>query len=97
MKRRGTRFVTLLSLMVLASLIFGFVHFVPDRRFLPWTASALVMGFVLGGLLELTGSVIAPITAHVLVNFFNLLQIRRVGPLFGVPPGEAEDREGPEE
>lgn len=82
---------------VLASLIFGSVHFVPDRRFLPWTASALLMGFVLGGLLELTGSIIAPITAHVLVNFFNLLQIRRVGPLFGVTPGGAEDGEGPEE
>ena len=76
---------------VLASLVFGLVHFVPDRRFLPWTASAVLMGFVLGGLLELTGSVVAPIVAHVLVNFFNLLQIRRIAPLFGVA---AEDEEG---
>jgi len=81
---------------VLASLVFGFVHLLPDRRFLPWTASALLMGFVLGGLLELTGNIIAPITAHMLVNFLNLLQIRRVGPLFGVTPEGAEDEEGTE-
>ena len=47
----------------------------------PWTIFALVLGFALGGLLLLTGSLLAPILAHFTINYFNLHQIEglRVG------------------
>ncbi|NOZ86242.1 MAG: CPBP family intramembrane metalloprotease [Deltaproteobacteria bacterium] len=69
---------------VIASIVFGAVHFVPDKKFLPWTISALAMGFVLGGLALLTGNLLAPMTAHITMNFINLLRLRRLAPLFGV-------------
>ena len=66
--------------LVLASLLFGCVHFVPQRAFLPWTAFAVVAGFLFGGLLLFTGNLIAPIVAHTLVNAINLpLLVRRYG------------------
>lgn len=58
--------------LVWASLLFGVVHFVPRREMLPWTAFAIVTGFVLGALFEWTGNVIAPIVAHTVVNGVNL-------------------------
>lgn len=55
-----------------ASLVFGLVHFVPRREFLPWTGFALAAGFLLGGLFEATGNLLAPVVAHTLVNAVNL-------------------------
>ncbi|MCB9591707.1 MAG: CPBP family intramembrane metalloprotease [Sandaracinaceae bacterium] len=60
---------------VLASLIFGLVHIGPDRRFLPWTVWAVVMGFLLGAIYQATGSLLGPIVAHVGVNAVNLAHI----------------------
>lgn len=57
---------------VAASLLFGIVHFVPRREFLPWTGFALAAGFLLGGLFEVTGNLIAPVVTHALVNMVNL-------------------------
>lgn len=57
---------------VLVSLIFGCLHFVPSMVFLPWTIFAIAAGFVFGGLFEWRASLVAPITAHVLVNSVNL-------------------------
>ncbi len=58
--------------LVLASLIFGLVHFVPRREFLPWTGFALLAGFLLGVLFEATGNLLAPVLAHATVNALNL-------------------------
>jgi membrane protease YdiL (CAAX protease family) len=60
---------------LLASLIFGLVHFVPRREMLPWTGFALVAGLVLGGLFETTGNLVAPIVAHVGINAVNLRRL----------------------
>ncbi len=58
-----------------ASLIFGLVHFVPRRDLLPWTGFALCAGLVLGGLFELTGNLVAPTVAHVVINAVNLRRL----------------------
>ncbi len=60
------------------SLLFGLVHCGPGRRYLVWTAFAVVMGFLLGGILELTGSLLGPILVHTAVNGVNLLRIGRI-------------------
>lgn len=57
---------------VAASLIFGVVHFVPRREFLPWTVFAIAAGFLLGWLFETTGNLVAPVVAHVTINAVNL-------------------------
>jgi len=58
------------------ALAFGLIHVGPDRRFVPWTISAVVVGLLLGGLFELTGHLGGCVLAHVLVNFVNLRHIR---------------------
>jgi membrane protease YdiL (CAAX protease family) len=72
-----------------ASLLFGCVHFVPRREFLPWTGFALAAGLIFAALFEVTGNLIAPVVAHVLVNAVNLpWLVRRYGPgEAGGPPG----------
>ena len=55
-----------------ASVLFAAAHFLPRRVLLPWTAFALVAGFMLGGLFEWTGNLVAPVTAHIVVNAINL-------------------------
>ncbi len=62
---------------VLTSFLFGLLHIGPDRRYLVWTVFAVVMGLLLGGILLLTGSLLGPIVAHVLVNVVNLRRIGR--------------------
>lgn len=57
---------------ILASLVFGACHVVPDRRFAPWSAFALAAGFGLGALFAWRGSLIAPVAAHATVNLINL-------------------------
>ncbi|MFW6067753.1 MAG: CPBP family intramembrane glutamic endopeptidase [Myxococcota bacterium] len=73
--------------LVVASLAFGLVHILP--RMWPWTLWALVMGFVFGVLYALTGELIAPVVAHVLINYENLHFIEAYDPS---PPSGAGDR-----
>jgi hypothetical protein len=58
--------------LVAASVIFGAVHFVPRREFLPWTAFAIAAGFLLGWLFEHSGNLVAPVVAHATINAVNL-------------------------
>lgn len=60
---------------VLTSLIFGLLHVGPSKTYLPWTAMALAMGFALGALYLWTGTLIAPILCHFLINTINLHRI----------------------
>ena len=60
-----------------ASLLFGLIHLGPDRAWLPWTGFALVMGLGLGALYILTGSLWAPVVAHVVINGVNLPRLAR--------------------
>jgi len=66
--------------LIVASVLFGALHFAPQRDLLPWTGFAVVMGFVLGGLFEWTGTLLAPVLAHTLINAVNLpLLVHRYG------------------
>jgi hypothetical protein len=64
--------------IVWASLLFGCVHFIPRREFLPWTAFAILAGALFGALFLWTGNLIAPVTAHVVVNGINLPLLARL-------------------
>jgi membrane protease YdiL (CAAX protease family) len=63
--------------LVVASLVFGLVHVGPDRRYLVWTAWAVLAGFLFGGLYEVTGGLLAPILAHSGHNAATLLLWKR--------------------
>jgi membrane protease YdiL (CAAX protease family) len=62
----------------IAGVLFGLVPFAPRRELLPWTGFAIVAGLLFGWLFEATGNLIAPVTAHVLVNAVNIpILVRR--------------------
>jgi membrane protease YdiL (CAAX protease family) len=58
--------------LVVATVLFGIVHFVPRREFLPWTVFALVVGYCFAVMFEYTGNLIAPVVAHTVINGINL-------------------------
>ena len=60
-----------------SSILFGVVHFVPDRRFLPWTLFATLAGFLLGGCYYITGNLMVPVMIHFLINFANMALLLR--------------------
>jgi membrane protease YdiL (CAAX protease family) len=63
--------------LVVASVVFGAVHVGPDRRYLWWTAWAVLAGFLFGALYDVTGGLLAPILAHASHNAATLLLWRR--------------------
>jgi len=63
--------------LVLASVLFAAAHFVPRREMWLWSVFSLGAGLLLGGLYEATGSLLAPITTHVVVNGVNLNRLVR--------------------
>jgi membrane protease YdiL (CAAX protease family) len=66
---------------LVASLLFGLMHFVPRREFLPWTVFAVLAGMLFGWLFATTGNLVAPVAAHMIVNGINLpILVRRYGP-----------------
>lgn len=93
--------------LVWTSLIFGGIHFIPQRVYLPWTIFAVVVGFLLGWIYQVTGNIYAPTVAHVLINGVNLWRICGPGapsispapsdPLPGPVPGEETPPPSPEE
>lgn len=59
--------------ILVASFVFGMLHTGPERSvFFPWTIFAIVVGAMLGALYWWTGDLVAPVTAHFTINFFNL-------------------------
>jgi hypothetical protein len=73
-----------------ASLIFGLVHFPAEPRLRPWTAFALLVGFSLGAIYELTGGLFAPVLAHFTINAINLAWMADNSELstLGAPEGD---------
>ena len=63
--------------LVISSLLFGFAHVGPDRRYLVWTVWAVLAGFVFGAIFELSGGLLAPIVAHAGHNAATLLLWKR--------------------
>jgi membrane protease YdiL (CAAX protease family) len=66
------------------AIVFALLHVGPGRRFLPWTASALLLGVGFGYMTAWTGDLGGPIVAHFTINFLNLHFISRVD--FPAPP-----------
>src|SRR5919112_531710 len=63
--------------LVISSLLFGLAHIGPDRRYLAWTLSAVLMGFVFGAIFEVSGGLLAPVVAHAGHNAATLLLWKR--------------------
>ena len=63
--------------LVVASLLFGLAHVGPDRRYLVWTAWAVMAGFVFGVLYDISGGLLAPVLAHSAHNAATLLLWKR--------------------
>jgi membrane protease YdiL (CAAX protease family) len=57
--------------------IFALLHIGPGFRFLPWTASAFVLGVGFGYMFQFTGDLGGPIAAHFTINYLNLGFIAR--------------------
>ena len=60
-----------------SALLFGVLHIGPDVRFLTWTAAAFLSGLLLGWMTLETGSLLAPIVAHVVINYLGLLVLAK--------------------
>jgi membrane protease YdiL (CAAX protease family) len=69
------------------SLVFALFHVPMTRKTFMWPAMAFAAGVVLGYLLHWTGSLVAPIVAHVVVNAVGLGRIAR---RYGTPKPEHE-------
>lgn len=57
--------------------LFGAMHIPMRTILLGWTAFAIAMGFLLGWLVPATGSILAPIAVHAVVNSGNLWRMTR--------------------
>jgi membrane protease YdiL (CAAX protease family) len=63
--------------IVWATVAFAAVHVPFERDLWPWPLFALAVGALLAGLFELTGSVVAPVAAHLVINAHNLWLVAR--------------------
>ncbi len=61
----------------LQAAVFALLHIGPDRRFIPWTIFAALLGVVLGYLAMATGNLAGAIIAHFVINALNLRFIMR--------------------
>lgn len=61
----------------LTSVLFGLLHYPANRRMVPWTVMATLLGLVFGVVYEQTASLLAVALAHGLVNLVELMRIVR--------------------
>lgn len=64
----------------ISSTVFALVHLPPRRALLSWTALAWLLGLTFGWAFEATGNLAAPITAHFVINLFNLRHVSSFAP-----------------
>lgn len=69
--------------LVPQALLFGLLHQTSGASRWVWMVWATVMGLVLGAMYQLSGSVVGPIIAHALINWLNLLFLKRHDPRRG--------------
>lgn len=62
------------------AVLFGFLHQVRGPSRWAWVGWATSVGLVLGGIFQLTGSLLGPIAAHSLVNALNLAFLKQHDP-----------------
>ena len=65
------------------SLIFGVLHFPMVKELRPWTAFAVIAGLLFGALAAWSGSLLAPVVAHLLINWLNLRRLAALRPSEG--------------
>lgn len=63
-----------------SSLVFGLVHVSSRETYLSWSLWAAIMGLCFGLLFEASGTLIAPILAHALINYENMQYIVHYDP-----------------
>jgi len=54
------------------AIVFGLVHLPRDRRLRLWQPLGVLLGYLLGWMFEVRGSVLAPFLTHFVVNYFNM-------------------------
>jgi membrane protease YdiL (CAAX protease family) len=62
------------------ALIFGAAHQIPGPSRWVWVAWATAVGLALGGMFQLTGSLLGPLVAHAIVNALNLAYLKSHDP-----------------
>lgn len=62
--------------VVISSVLFGFAHQMKGPSRWVWAGWATGVGFGLGAIFALTGSLVGPLLAHAIVNAANLLYLR---------------------
>jgi membrane protease YdiL (CAAX protease family) len=74
-----------------ATLAFALLHSGPGKAFRLWTLFAGLAGLLFAGLMEWRGNLLAPVTAHFLVNAVNLWRLTsQPGDSGKLPPGQIE-------
>jgi membrane protease YdiL (CAAX protease family) len=63
-----------------SSLLFGVLHVSPRGTYFAWALWALVMGLLFGALFAASGTLLAPILAHALINYENMQYIIHYDP-----------------
>lgn len=62
--------------VTLAAVVFGLVHLPRVKELRPWTAFAFVVGLLFGVLAAASGSLLAPIVAHLVINWLNMRRLK---------------------
>lgn len=65
------------------SVLFGVLHFPMVKELRPWTVFAVVAGLLFGALAAWSGSLVAPVVAHLLINWLNLRRLAALRPSQG--------------
>jgi membrane protease YdiL (CAAX protease family) len=74
-----------------ATFAFALLHSGPGKAFRLWTLFAGLAGLLFAGLMEWRGNLLAPVTAHFLVNAVNLWRLTsQPGDSARLPPGQTE-------
>jgi membrane protease YdiL (CAAX protease family) len=63
--------------ILISAVIFGSLHIPLKKSHIPWTISALFMGFVFALMFQYTGDLIAVFIAHFSINYFNIHALKK--------------------
>jgi uncharacterized protein len=66
--------------LVASSVLFGVLHVSPRGTYVAWALWATLMGFLFGALYAASGTLLAPILAHALINYENMQYIIHYDP-----------------
>jgi membrane protease YdiL (CAAX protease family) len=72
--------------LVAQALLFGVLHQTGGSSRWVWMIWATLMGFVLGAMYQLSGSLVGPVIAHAIINGLNLQFLKRHDPTPGRRP-----------